>query len=118
MMAPVASGMNVTRNTLAIWVDPQVEKIGKDGSARFKTTVQNQGFETERVRVGGLSAPSRWMEPSNTTFDLSPHEVKSYSIIITPPKGMPEGAYPFEITCMRAGEVGDYVSAWGKVVIS
>jgi hypothetical protein len=117
MMAPVADGMDVTRQTLALWTDPPNQAIAKGSSAEFTVTVQNQGFEKVRVRVGGLSAPSRWMEPNDVTFDLSPHECKSYAVTITPPEGMPEGDYNFEITCIREGAVGEYVSRGGKVTI-
>ena len=117
MMAPVADGMDVTRQTLALWADPPNQAIAKGSSAQFTVTVQNQGFENARVRVGGLSAPSRWMEPNDVTFDLSPHECKSYPLTITPPEGMPEGDYNFEITCIREGAVGEYVSRGGKITI-
>ena len=117
MMAPVTSGMDVTRQTLALWIYPPFQEIAKGGSARFTVTVQNQGFESVRIRVGGLSAPARWMEPGDITFDLSPHQSKSYQLTITPPEGMPEGVYRFELTCMREGGVGEYVPAGGKVII-
>jgi mannose/cellobiose epimerase-like protein (N-acyl-D-glucosamine 2-epimerase family) len=117
MMEAVASGMDVTRQTLVLWIDPPLQEISKKGSVRINVTVQNQGFENVRVRVGGLNAPTRWMEPGDTSFDLSPHEVKSYPLTITPPEDMPEGDYHFEITCMPEGGVGEYVSALGKVVI-
>jgi hypothetical protein len=117
MMAPVVSGTDVTRQTLALWIDPPCQEIAKNNSAQFTVTVQNQGFEGVRIRVGGLSAPRRWMEPGDITLDLPPHEVRSYSLTITPPEGMPEGIYPFEITCMREGGVGEYVTAGGKVII-
>ena len=117
MMAPVADGMDVTRQTLALWTDPPNQVITKGSSAQLTVTVQNQGFENVMVRVGGLSAPSRWMEPNDVTFDLSPHECKSYALTITPPEGMPEGDYNFEITCIREGAVGDYVSRGGKITI-
>jgi mannose/cellobiose epimerase-like protein (N-acyl-D-glucosamine 2-epimerase family) len=118
MMAPVASGMNVTRPTLALWIEPLHHTITKNSSARFTVTVQNQGFERARIRIGGLSAPSRWMEPSDITFDLSPHECTTYTLTITPPEGMPEGVYHFELACMREGGVGEYVPAYGKVTVS
>jgi hypothetical protein len=57
------------------------------------------------------------MEPGDITLDLSPHETKTYPLTITPPDGMPEGVYPFEITCLQEGEVGEYVSTGGKVII-
>jgi hypothetical protein len=57
------------------------------------------------------------MEPNDVTFDLSPHECKSYALTITPPEGMPEGDYNFEITCIREGAVGEYVSRGGKITI-
>ena len=117
MMTPVVSGIDVTRQTLALWVDPPFQEILKEDTACFTVTVQNQGFESVRVRVGGLSAPNRWMEPSDVTFDLSPHEISSYQLSITPPKEMPVGIYPFEITCMRDGGVGEYVSAGGNIII-
>jgi hypothetical protein len=117
MIAPVVDGMDVTRQTLAIWIDPPLQEISKGSSARFTVTVQNQGFESTQIRVGGLSAPSRWMEPGDTNFNLSPHESISYPLTITPPEGMPEGIYHFEITCMREGGVGEYASVSGKVVI-
>ena len=117
MMAPVAGGMDVTRQTLALWVDPPSQEIAKGSHARFTVTVQNQGFERVRVRVGGMTAPSRWMEPGDTTFDLSPHESTSYTLTITPPEGMPEGTYHFEIACIPEGKVGEYTSVGGKIII-
>ncbi len=117
MMSPVVRGIDVTRQTLALWIDPQVQEIKKDCSARFNITVQNQGFENQSIRSGGLSAPRRWMNPADISFDLSAHEAKSYALTITPPKGMPAGEYLFEITCMKQAEVNEYVSAGGKVII-
>lgn len=117
MMAPVADGVDVTRQTLALWIEPRTQAVEKGRAARFTVTVQNQGFEDTRVRVGGLSAPSRWMEPHDVTFDLSPHESRSYSLAITPPEGMPPGDYHFEITCIPEGAVGAYVSEAGKITL-
>jgi hypothetical protein len=117
MMAPVSSGRDVTAKPLGLWIDPPSQQITKNGSARFTVTVQNQGFERARVRVGGLSAPTRWMEPGDSTFELSPHETNSYVLTVTPPQGMPEGTYYFELTCMYEGEVGEYVSVGGKLEI-
>jgi mannose/cellobiose epimerase-like protein (N-acyl-D-glucosamine 2-epimerase family) len=118
MMAPVVGGADVTRQTLVLWIDPPSQEIAKGSSTRFNVTVQNQGFESVRVRVGGMTAPSRWMEPGDTTFELSPHECKSYPLTITPPKEMPEGVYHFEIACLPEGNVGEYVSTMGKVTIT
>jgi uncharacterized membrane protein len=117
MIGPVAQGMNVTRNTHALWIEPFCKKIKAGESAQFQVTVQNQGFEREKMRIGGLSAPSRWLHPSDVTFDLAPHETKTFSLSITPPKDMPPGDYPFELTCMGAEEVADYVSRTGKITI-
>ena len=117
MVGPVADGLDVTRETLSLWLDPPVREIARGGSAQFTVTVQNQGFEQEKVRVGGLSAPSRWLEPADATFDLAPHECASYALSVTPPKEMPAGDYYMEITCMREGNVGEYVSQGGKIVI-
>ena len=115
MAAPVAAGVEVARCPLRIWVDPPSREISRNGTARFTVTVQNQGFDTARVRVGGLSSPSRWMDPADTVLELRPHETVSYGLAITPPDGMPAGTCPFEITCMYEGEVGEYVSACGTL---
>lgn len=117
MMAPVVNDMDVTRQLLKIWLDRHALEITKGGSATLNVTVQNQGFEAVRARIGGLTTPSRWMEPGDTILELAPHEIKTCAITITPPKDMPEGTYYFEITCMPEGTVGGYVSEGGKVVI-
>lgn len=117
MVGPVADGLDVTRETLALWLDPPAREIGKGSSAQFTVTVQNQGFQREKVRVGGLSTPSRWLEPADITFDLAPHECTSYSLSVTPPGDMPEGDYNIEITCMREGGVASYVAKGGKIII-
>lgn len=117
MMMPVANNMDVTAKTLKIWLDPPAQEIAVNNSTRYRVTVQNQGFENVRTRVGGLTTPSRWMEPGDIVFDLAPHEIKSYTLTITPPRDMPGGVYPFEITCMPDGEVWEYVPAAGKVII-
>ena len=117
MMAPVVNDLAVTGKALGIWIDPPVREIVMNSQAGFTVTVQNLGFESCRVRVGGLTAPSRWMEPGDIVFELAPHEVKSYPLTITPPKDMPQGYYPFEITCFPEGTVWDYVPVGGKVII-
>ena len=117
MMGPVADGLDVTRETLTLWLDPPAREISRGSSTQFTVTVQNQGFVQEEVRVGGLSAPSRWLDPADTTFELAPHECASYSLSVTPPEEMPPGDYYIEITCMRAGGVGGYVSQGGKITI-
>jgi len=114
MMAPVTNALDVTRQTLALWINLPFQEISKASSVRFTVTVQNQGFESVRIRVGGLSALARWIEPDDTTFDLSPHQSKSYQLTITPPERMPEGVYHFELTCMCEDGVGEYVPAGGK----
>ena len=117
MMGPVADGLDVTRETLTLWIDPPSREIPRGSSAQFTVTVQNQGFEREKVRVGGLSTPSRWLEPADKTIELAPHECTSYSLSINPPPEMPEGDYYIEITCMREGGVGQYVSRGAKTTI-
>lgn len=117
MMTPVVNDVPVTRQTLSLWIDPPQQTIPSNGSANYTVTVQNQGFEQQRVRIGGLTTPSRWMQPDDVVFDLAPHEVRSYSLTIRPPQYMPEGRYPFEITCLPEGAVGEYVAAGGTIVI-
>ncbi|MCX8044026.1 MAG: AGE family epimerase/isomerase [Desulfobacterota bacterium] len=118
MVAAVAQDQPVTRNVLCIWVEPNKCFISKGRAAEVMVTVQNQGFETVRVRVGGLSSPSRWMIPGEVVFDLGPHEVYSYQLMIQPPPDMPPGRYSFEIACLPDGEITEYISAQGLVIIS
>jgi hypothetical protein len=117
MFSPVIEDVQVMRNTLKIWADPPAQVIKRGKSAEVTVTLQNQGFEAMKVRVGGLSAPTRWMEPPEKQIDLAPHQVTSYKLLITPPAGLPSGPYYFELTAAAAGEVGEYVSAGGKVVV-
>jgi mannose/cellobiose epimerase-like protein (N-acyl-D-glucosamine 2-epimerase family) len=117
MMTPVVNDVAVTRQTLCLWVDPQQQTIDRNSAGQCTVTVQNQGFEQQRVRIGGLTTPSRWMQPGDVVFDLAPHEVRSYSLTIRPPQDMPAGRYPFEITCMPEGAVAEYVAAGGMITI-
>ena len=117
MFGPVIDGVPVMRNTLKIWADPPAQTIKRGQSAQVTVTVQNQNFEPVKVRVGGLSAPTRWMDPPEMRVDLAPHQVTSYKLTITPPQGVPSGPYYFELTLAPAGEVGEYVSVGGKVVL-
>jgi len=118
MMAPVVAGMDVIENPIKLWLEPLSQEISGSSPASFTVTLQNQGFENMKIRVGGLSSPNRWMEPGDITLDLAPHEVKSYPLTITLPEGMPKGAYCFELTGMPEGEVGEYVAVGGKVIFS
>lgn len=117
MFAPIIEGIQVTRNTLKIWVEPPFQKVREGNSALFTVTLQNQGFEAVKVRVGGLSAPTRWMDPPEILANLLPHQVTSYQLTITPPPGLPPGPYYFELTLAPAGEVSEYISAGGKIVV-
>jgi uncharacterized membrane protein len=110
--------MDVTRETLYLAVEPHARNIRCGQSAQFTVTVQNQGFVPVKIRIGGLSTPTRWMLPEEMIFDLSSHEVNSYTVTITPPEDMPPGTYYFELTAAPAGEVAGYVAAGGKVIIT
>jgi len=100
-----------------IWIEPVSCSIGRGQSALVSVSVQNQGFAPVHVRIGGLSTPTRWMAPPEMLMDLSPHEMKTFQLTITPPADMPAGTYPFELTAAPAGEVYEYVSAGGNVII-
>ena len=63
MLSPIVTDRDVTRNTLRIWIAPPVSSISRGQSALVSVTVQNQGFAPIHVRVGGLSTPTRWMNP-------------------------------------------------------
>ncbi|MCX5899008.1 MAG: NEW3 domain-containing protein, partial [Proteobacteria bacterium] len=105
MLSPIVTDRDVTRNTLRIWIAQPVCSISRGQSALVSVTVQNQGFAPVHVRVGGLSTPTRWMNPPEMRMDLAPHEIKNYQLSITPPADMPAGTYPFELTAAPAGEV-------------
>ena len=118
MVGPVANGTDVSGELLRIWLEPKVLTIPENGSGTIAVTVQNQGFEPMRVRVGGLSTPSRWLEPGEFLLELAPHATATREIQVKPPLGMPPGAYSIEVTCLAEGPVGAYVAAGGKLVIA
>jgi hypothetical protein len=118
MLSPITSDIDVTRETLYLSVAPHAQNIRNGQSAHFTVTVQNQGFAPIKIRVGGLSTPTRWMQPEELTCDLSSHEIKSYTVSITPPDTMPPGTYYFELTAAPAGEVAGYVAVGGKIIIT
>ena len=118
MIQPVLQAKKVAQQPLHLWLDPQQQVIRSGETAQFIITVQNQGFETIKVRIGGLSSPSRWMSPSDIVIELKPHEVYSYQLTIKPPSGMPAGRYPFEITCMPYDKITEYVNISGLVVLT
>jgi len=117
MLSPVVNDVDVARNTLRVWIEPASCSISQGRSAIVSVTVQNQGFAPVPVRVGGLSTPTRWMNPPEMRMDLAPHESKTCPITITPPADMPAGTYYFELTAAPAGEVFEYAAAGGKVII-
>ena len=117
MLSPITNNVDVTRETLYLAVEPHVSNIRCGQSAQFTVTAQNQGFAPVKVRIGGLSTPTRWMQPEEMVFDLASHEIKTYTLAITPPGDMPPGTYYFELTAAAAGEVAGYVAAGGKVII-
>ena len=118
MLSPITNDIDVTRETLYLAVEPYALNISSGQPAQFTVTVQNQGFVPVKIRIGGLSTPTRWMQPEEKVFNLSSHEVKSYTVSITPPESMPPGTYYFEITAAPAGEVAGYVAAGGKIIIT
>ncbi len=118
MLSPIINHIDVTRETLYLSVEPLVRSIQRGESAQFNVTVQNQGFAPVKVRVGGLSTPTRWMQPEETIVDLSPHAIHEYSLLIVPPEGIASGTYYFELTAVPAGEVANYVAARGKIIIT
>lgn len=117
MLAPIVNNIDVTRNTLRLWIEPAACSVSPGASAHVSVSVQNQGFSPVPVRVGGLSTPTRWMDPPEMRMDLDPHESKTCRFRITPPADMPAGTYYFELTAAPAGEVFEYAAAGGKVII-
>jgi len=117
MLSPIINNIDVTRETLYLSVEPLSQSIRCGESAQFTVTLQNQGFAPAKIRIGGLSTPTRWMKPDEKIVDLSSHEIHSYSLLISPPEGIPSGTYYFELTAAPAGEVAGYVSAGGKLII-
>ena len=60
---------------LQVWVEPHNLTVADGGTATYQVKVQNQGFATEQVRIGGLMALSRWMDPGEFHLELIPHQL-------------------------------------------
>ncbi len=110
MVMPTINGPEVSPLTLKVWIEPATLTI-KDGEAgQYTVTIQNQGFSPEKVRLGGMFAFTRWMDPQESVIDLGPHQVHTYNLSIKPPKGLAGKSYPFEISAVGLSDRSEYVS--------
>jgi mannose/cellobiose epimerase-like protein (N-acyl-D-glucosamine 2-epimerase family) len=110
MVMPTITGPEVTLVKLKVWIEPQMVAIKDGATAHYKVTVQNQGFFPEKVRIGGMFALTRWMDPQESVVELEPHQVLTYDLKMTPPKGLTGKSYAFEISAISQRDRIGYVS--------
>jgi hypothetical protein len=110
MVMPTIRGPKVSPVNLKVWIEPHTAVIKDGTTANYKVTVQNRGFATEQVRLGGLFAFTRWMDPQESVIELEPHKVFTYDLKISPPKGLAGKTYPFEISAISQRKKTRYVS--------
>jgi mannose/cellobiose epimerase-like protein (N-acyl-D-glucosamine 2-epimerase family) len=95
---------------LKVWIEPHTLTIQDGGVGQYTVTVQNQGFSREKVRIGGMFAMTRWMEPRESIIELEPHQLHTYDLKLSPPKGLAGNSYPFEISVMSPRDKTKYFS--------
>jgi mannose/cellobiose epimerase-like protein (N-acyl-D-glucosamine 2-epimerase family) len=107
----------IPKTMFRVWIAPSHLTIKDGGVGEYTVTVQNQGFSKERVRIGGLTALSRWMNPGESSLDLEPHQLFSYTLKVQPPKGLKGKTYPFEITVIPESNAGQYFSEIATITL-
>lgn len=95
---------------LKVWIQPKSRVIQEGETARYEIKIQNQGFSPETIRVGGLMALTRWMDPREFRIDLQPHQIHTYTLQVTPPKGLSGKTYPFEVSAIADRYKEEYFS--------
>ena len=95
---------------LKVWIEPESLSVKEGDAAQYAVTIQNQGFNAEKVRIGGLMALSRWMQPGEFPIELAPHQVYTYTLKVRPPEGLSGKTYPFEISAIGENDRKNYFS--------
>ena len=107
----------IPKTMFRVWLEPSHITIKDGGSGEYKVTLQNQGFSKEKVRIGGLTALSRWMSPGESSIDLEPNQVFTYTLKVQPPAGLKGKTYPFEVTVIPESSAGQYFSEIATITI-
>jgi len=95
---------------LKVWIEPQSRIVKEGETALYEIMIQNQGFFSEKIRVGGLMAFTRWMDPREFHIDLKPHQLHTYTLKVKPPKGLSGNTYAFEISAIAERYKKEYFS--------
>jgi hypothetical protein len=95
---------------LKVWIEPKSRIVEEGETALYEIMIQNQGFSSEKVRIGGLMALSRWMDPREFCIDLKPHQIHTYTLKVKPPKGLSGNTYSFEVSAIAESYKKDYFS--------
>jgi hypothetical protein len=107
----------IPKTMFRVWLEPSHPTIKDGGIGEYRVTLQNQGFSKEKVRIGGLTALSRWMTPGESSIDLEPNQVFTYTLKVQPPAGLKGKTYPFEITVIPESNPGQYFSEIATITI-
>jgi mannose/cellobiose epimerase-like protein (N-acyl-D-glucosamine 2-epimerase family) len=107
----------IPKTMFRVWLEPSHLTIKDGGIGEYRVTIQNQGFSKEKVRIGGLTALARWMTPGESSIDLEPHQVFTYTLKVQPPSGLKGKTYPFEITVIPESNAGQYFSEIATITI-
>jgi len=102
---------------LKVWIEPHSLGIEEGEAAHYEVMIQNHGFSSEKVRIGGLMAFSRWMEPGEFHVDLKPHQIHTYTLKVKPPKGLRGNTYSFEVSAIAESYKKDYFSDVALITI-
>jgi len=107
----------VPKTMFRIWLEPSSLSIKEGEEGTYRVTIQNQGFAKERVRIGGITALSRWMTPGESYLDLEPHQIHTFVLKVLPPSGLKGKTFPFEITAIPMSNPGQYFSEIATITI-
>lgn len=102
---------------LKVWIEPYSRAIVEGEAAHYEVIIQNQGFSSEQVRIGGLMALSRWMNPGEFHIELNPHQIYTYTLKVKPPPGLRGKTYPFEVSVIAESYKKNYFSDVALITI-
>ena len=102
---------------LKVWIEPKGLAVEEGKAAHYEVMIQNQGFSSEKVRIGGLMALSRWMDPGEFYIDLTPHQIHTYTLKVKPPEGLRGKTYPFEVSAIAESYKKKYFSDIAQITI-
>ena len=95
---------------LKVWIEPKNRIVEEGETALYEIMIQNQGFFLEKIRIGGLMAFTRWMDPREFRIDLKPHQIHTYTLKVKPPRGLSGNTYSFEVSAIAERYKKEYFS--------